>query len=36
MPNTVHFILNCLTERGINRVYGKPGDGIDGLLGAEK
>ena len=34
MPNTAQFILNRLTEWGIKRVYGYPGDGINGLLGA--
>jgi len=34
MPNTAQFILNRLTEWGIDRVYGYPGDGINGLLGA--
>ena len=34
MPSTAQFILNRLTEWGIDRVYGYPGDGINGLLGA--
>src|SRR5437660_8689573 len=34
MPNTAAFILNRLTEWGIKRVYGYPGDGINGLMGA--
>jgi pyruvate dehydrogenase (quinone) len=34
MPDTAQFILNRLTEWGIERVYGYPGDGINGLLGA--
>ena len=34
MPNTAQFILNRLTEWGIERVYGYPGDGINGLIGA--
>ena len=34
MPDTAEFILNRLTEWGINRVYGYPGDGINSLLGA--
>src|SRR6059036_3177953 len=34
MPDTAQFILNRLTEWGINRVYGYPGDGINGLMGA--
>jgi pyruvate dehydrogenase (quinone) len=32
--NTAQFILNRLTEWGVKRVYGYPGDGINGLLGA--
>src|SRR5215203_1670636 len=34
MPNTAEFMLNRLSERGIRRIYGYPGDGINGLLGA--
>ena len=34
MPSTAEFILNRLTEWGIRRVYGYPGDGIDSILGA--
>ena len=34
MPDTAEFILNRLTEWGITRVYGYPGDGINSLLGA--
>src|SRR5437763_3869704 len=34
MPDTAQFILNRLTEWGIKRIYGYPGDGINGLLGA--
>jgi pyruvate dehydrogenase (quinone) len=34
MPDTAQFILNRLTEWGIKRVYGYPGDGINSLLGA--
>src|SRR5207248_2246214 len=34
MPDTAQFILNRLTEWGIKRLYGYPGDGINGLLGA--
>jgi pyruvate dehydrogenase (quinone) len=34
MPDTAQFILKRLTEWGIHRVYGYPGDGINGLLGA--
>jgi len=32
--NVSEFILKRLTEWGIDRVYGYPGDGINGLLGA--
>jgi pyruvate dehydrogenase (quinone) len=31
---TADFIIQRLTEWGIDRVYGYPGDGINGLLGA--
>jgi pyruvate dehydrogenase (quinone) len=34
MPTTAQFILQRLTEWGVTRVYGYPGDGINGLLGA--
>src|SRR5579884_1795430 len=34
MPDTAQFILNRLTEWGVERVYGYPGDGINGLIGA--
>src|SRR5256714_3421922 len=34
MPTTAEFILNRLTEWGVQRVYGYPGDGINGLIGA--
>jgi pyruvate dehydrogenase (quinone) len=34
MPDTAQFILKRLTEWGIQRVYGYPGDGINGLMGA--
>src|SRR3954462_12002873 len=34
MPNTAVFMLNRLSEWGIQRVYGYPGDGINGLIGA--
>jgi pyruvate dehydrogenase (quinone) len=34
MPDTAQFILKRLTEWGIKRVYGYPGDGINSLLGA--
>src|ERR671939_1434541 len=29
-----HFALERLKEHGINRIYGYPGDGINGFLGA--
>src|SRR3954470_12739157 len=29
-----HFILNRLADWGVERIYGYPGDGINGLLGA--
>jgi pyruvate dehydrogenase (quinone) len=32
--NTAQFMLNRLTEWGVKRVYGYPGDGINNLLGA--
>jgi pyruvate dehydrogenase (quinone) len=34
MPDTAQFILNRLTEWGVKRVYGYPGDGCNGLMGA--
>ena len=34
MPDTAQFILDRLTEWGIKRIYGYPGDGINSLLGA--
>jgi pyruvate dehydrogenase (quinone) len=34
MPNTAQFMLNRLSEWGVERIYGYPGDGINGLLGA--
>ncbi|MGB0092034.1 MAG: thiamine pyrophosphate-requiring protein [Solirubrobacteraceae bacterium] len=34
MPDTAQFILNRLSEWGVKRVYGYPGDGINGLIGA--
>src|SRR4051795_494597 len=34
-PNTAHFFLERLADDwGVRRVYGYPGDGINGLLGA--
>src|SRR5215216_5928883 len=32
--NVAAFILNRLADWGVRRVYGYPGDGINGLLGA--
>src|ERR671932_1420307 len=32
--NTAQFMLERLSEWGIKRIYGYPGDGINGLLGA--
>ena len=34
MPNTAEFVLNRLADWGVKRIYGYPGDGINGLLGA--
>src|SRR5919202_1196753 len=34
VPNTAEFMLNRLADWGIRRIYGYPGDGINGLLGA--
>ena len=34
MPNTAEFMLNRLADWGVERIYGYPGDGINGLLGA--
>src|ERR671938_231977 len=34
MPDTAQFILERLAEWGVERIYGYPGDGINGLLGA--
>jgi pyruvate dehydrogenase (quinone) len=28
------FVLARLTEWGVHRIYGYPGDGINGMLGA--
>ncbi|MEA2295668.1 MAG: hypothetical protein QOE86_3307, partial [Solirubrobacteraceae bacterium] len=33
-PTVGQFILERLAEWGVNRVYGYPGDGINGILGA--
>ncbi|MFR9800918.1 thiamine pyrophosphate-requiring protein [Pseudonocardia sp. RS010] len=34
MPKTADYVLQRLTEWGIHRIYGYPGDGINGFLGA--
>ncbi|MEU9191634.1 thiamine pyrophosphate-requiring protein [Streptomyces hundungensis] len=34
MTQVADYVLQRLTEWGVNRVYGYPGDGINGLLGA--
>src|SRR5437764_11324302 len=34
MPHIAQFILQRLHEWGVKRVYGYPGDGINGLMGA--
>ena len=34
MSDTAQFILTRLADWGVKRVYGYPGDGINGLLGA--
>jgi pyruvate dehydrogenase (quinone) len=34
MPDTAQFILNRLADWGVQRIYGYPGDGINGLMGA--
>src|ERR687884_438392 len=34
MPNVAQFMLNRLADWGVGRIYGYPGDGINGLLGA--
>jgi pyruvate dehydrogenase (quinone) len=34
VPNTAQFMLDRLADWGVKRVYGYPGDGINGLLGA--
>jgi pyruvate dehydrogenase (quinone) len=36
MPTVADFMLQRMTEWGIHRVYGYPGDGINGFLGAYK
>ncbi len=32
MPNVAELVLRRLNERGAQRVYGCPGDGINGFL----
>jgi pyruvate dehydrogenase (quinone) len=32
--NTAQFMLGRLADWGVKRIYGYPGDGINGLLGA--
>ena len=34
MPQTADFVLERLREWGVHRVFGYPGDGINGILGA--
>src|SRR4051812_42769310 len=34
MPDVATYVLNRLTEWGIHRIYGYPGDGINAFLGA--
>jgi pyruvate dehydrogenase (quinone) len=34
MPKVADYVLNRLSEWGIHRIYGYPGDGINGFLGA--
>jgi pyruvate dehydrogenase (quinone) len=34
MPQTADFVLERLREWGVHRVFGYPGDGINGMLGA--
>jgi pyruvate dehydrogenase (quinone) len=34
MPDTAQFILERLHDWGVKRIYGYPGDGINGLMGA--
>ncbi len=34
MPDVAHFMLERLREWGVHRVYGYPGDGVNGFLGA--
>ena len=34
MPNVSDFLIHRLTEWGVDRIYGYPGDGINGIMGA--
>ncbi|HWG61531.1 MAG TPA: hypothetical protein VG253_07440 [Streptosporangiaceae bacterium] len=34
MPQTADFVLERLREWGVHRIFGYPGDGINGMLGA--
>jgi pyruvate dehydrogenase (quinone) len=34
MPKVADYVLSRLTEWGVHRIYGYPGDGINGFLGA--
>ena len=34
MPNVSDFLIHRLTEWGVDRIYGYPGDGINGIIGA--
>jgi pyruvate dehydrogenase (quinone) len=34
MPNVAQFMLNRFADWDVKRIYGYPGDGINGLLGA--
>src|SRR3954452_3964531 len=34
MPDVAHYLLDRLADWGVKRIYGYPGDGINGLLGA--
>jgi pyruvate dehydrogenase (quinone) len=34
MATVSDFLLKRLSEWGVNRIYGYPGDGINGIMGA--
>jgi pyruvate dehydrogenase (quinone) len=34
MPSVADYVLNRLTQWGVHRIFGYPGDGINGFLGA--